>query len=177
MTSEEKKSTNKVKKSPSQLNRDKCRKQKFIENKSEAEVPSTDIKSDTKEPKEKAEKDLVGEVKKGLNVTDAEVEVTKFLDNLLKPKVPATNVNTREVKDTLQKGNLKCNICNFGGRNYHDLKKHVGQKHGDKGNHNAKTPNPSAKFKLKCWFDCGFSHEDREALCYHYWNKHNHLEP
>ena len=75
-----------------------------------------------------------------MNVTDAEVEITKFLDNLLKPKVPATNVNTREVKDTLQKGNLKCNICNFGGRNYHDLKKHVERRHKNEVKENLSMP-------------------------------------
>ena len=132
MTSEEKKSMNKVKKSPSQLNRDKCRKQRFIDSKSEAEVPSTDIKSDTQEPKQKDEKDLVDEVKKGLKVTDTELEVTKFLDNLLKPKVPVANKKTREVKGTFKKGNLKWKCiydCEFVGESEELMHTHLFRQH------------------------------------------------
>ena len=41
------------------------------------------------------------------------------------------------------------------------------KKHGEKAVH----------YSVKCKFDCGFTHEYQEALCYQHWTKHSHLEP
>ena len=103
-------------------------------------------------------------MKKSLKVTETEKEVALFLDNLLKPKVPVPKISTREVKE---KKNRKCETCNFGGRTQQDLERHIDQEHGEN----------AVQYCFKCKFDCGFTHEDQEALCYHHWTKHSHLEP
>ena len=71
---------------------------------------------------EKAEREIIVGTKKVLNVTDSEKDVTSFLDNLPKAKVPA---RTTEVKTTMEKKSLRCDNCSFEGQNQQDLKRHV----------------------------------------------------
>ena len=129
MTSEEKQSNKSCKKSPSQLKRDKERKLKFFDNKSKAEAPTTETKAGKTSATEKAERDIIEGTKKALNVTDSEKDVTSFLDNLLKPKVPVRTNNTTEVKTTMEKKSLRCDNCSFEGQNQQDLKRHVELQH------------------------------------------------
>ena len=162
MTSEVKKSIKS--KSPSQQKRDEQRMKKFVETKSLDKAPTTDVKSGEPKPKENENKDMVKGMKKALKVTETEKDVALFLDNLLKPKEPVPKISTREVE---VKKTRKCETCNFGGRTQQDLKRHIDQERGEK----------AVKYCFKCEFDCGFTHEDQEALCYHHWTKHSHLEP
>ena len=129
MTSEESRSINSCKKSPSQLKRDAQRKQQFIDSKSQTEAPTSDEKAGEPNPKQDAEKDIGKDLKKALKVNDTEQEVTSFLDNLLKPKVPVPAKVTKEVKI---QNRLKCDSCMFGGRSQHDLKRHMDPKHREK---------------------------------------------
>ena len=76
--SEEYKSINPCKKSPSQLKRDEERKQKFIESKSKAEAPTTGFKAGESKPKEKAEENIIEGTEKALKVTEDEKDVTSF---------------------------------------------------------------------------------------------------
>ena len=163
MTSEENKGIKLCKKSPSQLKRDEVRMKKFVDSKSQTKAPTTSLMSGESKPKEDDEKDMVTGMKKALKVTKTEKEVTSFLDNLLKPKEPVRKKSTIEVNG---KKNLKCEKCIFWGQNQQDLKRHIDQKHGEN----------VPKF-FKCKFDCGFTHDDQEALHYHLWTKHSHLEP
>ena len=78
---------------------------------------------------EKAERNIIEGTKKVLNVTDSEKDVTSFLDNLLKPKVPVRTNNSTEVKTTMEKKSLSCYNCSFEGQNQQELKRHVELKH------------------------------------------------
>ena len=140
MTSEENRSIKSCKKSPSQLKRDALRKQQFIESKSQTEAPTSDEKAGEPNTKQEAEKDIGKDMKKALKVNDTEKEVTSFLDNLLKPKVPDLTKITTEVN------RLKCDSCKFVGRSQQDLKRHMDEKHrgkihssGEKTNSNAES--------------------------------------
>ena len=121
--------TEKTEKSPSQLKRDKERKQKFVDIKSKEEAPTTEMNAGKPSATEEAERNLIEGTKKVLNVTDSEKDVTSFLDNLLKPKVPVRTNNSTEVKTTMEKKSLSCYNCSFEGQNQQELKRHVELKH------------------------------------------------
>ena len=74
LTSEEKQSIKPCKKSPSQLKRDKERKQKFVDIKSKEEAPTTEMNAWKPSATEKAERNLIEGTKKVLNVTNSEKE-------------------------------------------------------------------------------------------------------
>ena len=101
---------------------------------------ASDEKAGEPNTKQEAEKDIGKYMKKALKVNNTEKEVTSFLDNLLKPKVPAPTKITTEVK------RLKCDSCKFVGRSQQDLKRHMDEKHrgkihssGEKTNSNAES--------------------------------------
>ena len=129
LTSEEKQSIKPCKKSPSQLKRHKERKQKFVDIKSKEEAPTTEMNAGKPSATEKAERNLIEGTKKVLNVSNSEKDVTSFLDNLLKPKVPVRTNNSTEVKTTMEKKSLSCYNCSFEGQNQQELKRHVELKH------------------------------------------------
>lgn len=58
------------------------------------------MKAGEPKPKEKAEINIIEGTKKALNVTEAEIDVTSFLDNLLKST--ATTESTKEAKTNLE---------------------------------------------------------------------------
>ena len=101
-------------KSPSQRERDSKRKRVHLESKDKVDK--------FKCPKE-AEHDKVVAKQKVHEVTIVESDVSTFLDNLLKPKVPATNKYS-EAKGKNKKENQKCQSCRFRERSDVDLKKH-----------------------------------------------------
>ena len=119
MTSEESKSIKSCKKSPSQLKRDAIRKQQFIDSKNQTEARTSDEKAGEPNPKQEAEKDIRKNMKKALKVNRTEKEFTLFLDNLMKPKVPAA---TKIITEAKRQKSLKCDSCKFGARRHMDEK-------------------------------------------------------
>ena len=140
-------------KSPSQKERDTKRKKVYLESK-------------TKMDKPKSPRNTVQNKQKVPEVIDIESEVSSFLDNLLKPKVPPTKKNT-EVKEkiTVENENEKCKSCNFRGRSAEDVKKHNKVHH--KGEESTKL-----KGSWKCIYDCEYVGESEEAMHSHLFRQH-----
>ena len=84
MTSEDNDVIKKSRKSPSQLMRDKYRKQKYIDSKSPAHAPPTTLKVDKPDSKKgeqsktEVEKDTVNGSKKAMKETNANTELSTF---------------------------------------------------------------------------------------------------